>query len=190
MEEYAQRFGFGTRYEIGVPVEASRVAGDVSDLGGLNLLAATAYGQGAVQATPLQMALVAATVAKGGEVPTPYLVQSVNEPETGRALWRFEPRALKRALSITTNENIKEMMIASIETGWANAGKIDGAVVGGKTGTAETGLGDPHSWYIGFAGKDKARPQYAIAVIIEGGGEGTRVALPVARQVLAGALQR
>jgi peptidoglycan glycosyltransferase len=190
MEEYAQRFGFGTRYDIGIPVEASRVTGGGSGLSGLNLLAATAYGQGEVQATPLQMALVAATVAKGGEVPTPYLVQSVNEPESGRALWRFEPHPLKRALSVTTNEKLKTMMITSVESGWATAAKIEGATVGGKTGTAETGTGSTHSWFIGFAGKDKARPQYAIAVVLEDGGEGTRVALPVARQVLVGALQR
>jgi peptidoglycan glycosyltransferase len=190
MEEYAQRFGFGTRYDIGIPVEASRVTGGGSGLSGLNLLAATAYGQGEVQATPLQMAIVAATVAKGGEVPTPYLVQSVNEPESGRALWRFEPRPLKRALSVNTNEKLKEMMITSVESGWATAAKIPGATVGGKTGTAETGADSTHSWFIGFAGKDKARPQYAIAVVVEDGGEGTRVALPVARQVLVGALQR
>jgi penicillin-binding protein A len=190
MEEYAQRFGFGTRYDIGLPIEASRVTGGESGLSGLNLLAATAYGQGEVQTTPLQMALVAATIAKGGELPTPFLVQSVNRPESGEVLWRFEPRALKRALSVTTNEKIKEMMITSIESGWASGAKIPGAVVGGKTGTAETGRDTEHSWFIGFAGKDKDRPQYAIAVIIEDGGEGTRVALPAAKEVLVGALKR
>lgn len=188
--EYAQRFGFGTRYDIGIPVEASRLTGDLDALKSLNLLAATAYGQGEVQATPLQMALVAATVAHGGELPAPYLVASVTEPEEGKPVWRFQPHNLQRAISPQTNETLKGIMIESIKTGWAKGADIPGAVVGGKTGTAETGRGTAHSWFIAFAGKDASRPQYAIAVIIEEGGEGTRVALPIARAVLEAALNR
>ncbi len=190
MFEYAQRFGFGTQYEIGIPVEASSIISDVKRLDNKNLLAATAYGQGNVQATPLQMALVAATVAKGGELPAPYLVSSVNEPESNNPLWQFEPHALKRALSPESNEKLRQMMVTSIESGWAKAAGIPGFTVGGKTGTAETGKGTSHSWFIGFAGKDANRPQYAIAVIIEEGGEGTRVALPLARRVLLAAVNR
>ena len=190
MLEYSQRFGFDTQYEIGIPVEASRVVSDVARFNNLNLLAATAYGQGEVLATPLQMALVAATVAKGGEVPTPYLASSITPPDGGNPIWQFEPRPLKRALSPESNEKVRQMMVTSIESGWAQAAAIPGATVGGKTGTAETGTGESHSWFIGFAGKDANRPQYAIAVIIEEGGEGTRVALPIARRVLVSALNR
>ena len=83
MDEYARRFGFGTQYDLGVPVAASRIASDAEQLAGSkNLLAATGYGQGDVQATPLEMALVAATVARGGTLPTPYLVGSIREPQT------------------------------------------------------------------------------------------------------------
>ncbi|HUP27872.1 MAG TPA: penicillin-binding transpeptidase domain-containing protein, partial [Chloroflexia bacterium] len=96
--EYARRFGFGTRFDIGVPVEASRLASDLDLLQGKNLLAATAYGQGEVQATPLQMALVAATIAHGGDVPAPYLVASVTDHETGKPLWQYQPHNLQRAV--------------------------------------------------------------------------------------------
>src|SRR5207249_8268408 len=90
MIDYAQRFGFGTRFDIGVPVEASRLSPDPANtLKVLNNLAATAYGQADVQATPLQMALIAATVGRGGQLPTPYLVASVKDHETGKELWRF-----------------------------------------------------------------------------------------------------
>lgn len=190
MVEYGRRFGFGTRYDIGVPVEESRLASDLDLLNGLNLLAATAYGQGEVQATPLQMALVAATIAHGGELPAPYLVASVTDHETGAPMWQFEPKNLQRALSPQANDGVREMMIESIRTGWAKAAAIPGATVGGKTGTAETGTGTAHSWFIGFAGKDPNRPQYAIAAMVEEGGEGTRVALPLARQVLVAAVNR
>ncbi|MEO5950919.1 MAG: penicillin-binding protein 2 [Chloroflexia bacterium] len=191
MMEYSRRFGFGTRYDIGVPVDASAIASDTAQLeGSKNLLAATAYGQGDVQATPLQMALVAATVAHGGELPAPYLVNSIRDPQTGSTVWQFEPHNLGRVLSPTANGTLKALMEESIKTGWASAAAIPGATVGGKTGTAETGRDTEHSWFIGWAGKDANNPKYAISVIIEDGGEGTRVALPLAREVLAEALKR
>jgi peptidoglycan glycosyltransferase len=191
MMEYARRFGFGTRYDIGIPVDASSIASDTAQLeGSKNLLAATAYGQGDVQATPLQMALVAAAVAHGGELPAPYLVSSIRDPQTAATVWQFEPHNLGRVLSPTANGTLKALMEESIKTGWAHDAAIPGATVGGKTGTAETGRGTEHSWFIGWAGKDANNPKYAISVIIEDGGEGTRVALPIAREVLAAALKK
>ncbi|MFL5735640.1 MAG: peptidoglycan D,D-transpeptidase FtsI family protein [Chloroflexia bacterium] len=188
MIEYAQRFGFGTRYDIGLPVEASRLSSDLKNLNGLNALAATAYGQAEVQATPLQMALVAATIAKGGQLPAPYLVDAVKDPETGKDIWRFQPHALQTVISPQTNGEVMQMMLESVRTGYAKGAAIPGFTVGGKTGTAETGRGTSHSWFIGTAGKDPTHPQYAIAAMVEEGGEGTRVALPLARTVLAAAL--
>jgi penicillin-binding protein A len=188
MIDYAQRFNFGSGFDIGLPVEASRLAPDPAVLNGLNALAATAYGQGFVQATPLQMALVVATVARGGELPAPYLAASVRDHETGQPIWNFQPHSMRLVVSPQTNETLKQMMITSVQSGWAKAAAIQGATVGGKTGTAETGRDTSHSWFIGFAGKDPNRPQYAVAVVVEEGGEGTRVALPIARTVLAGAL--
>lgn len=190
MIEYSQRYGFGTRYDIGVPVEASRLNDDLEELKGLNTLAATAYGQGEVAATPLQMALVAAAVARGGELPAPYLVAQVRDSETGEPIVQAQPRTLQTVVSPQTNEDLKQMMITSVESGWAREAAIPGATVGGKTGTAETGRDTAHSWFIAFAGKDPNRPRYAIAAMVEEGGEGTRVALPLARQVLVAALER
>jgi peptidoglycan glycosyltransferase len=191
MEEYSRRFGFGTRFDLGVPVEASRIVSDTADLErSRNLLAATAYGQGDVLATPLQMALVAATVAHGGEVPAPHLATAVKNPETGATVWQFQPHNLGRAISTQTNDQIRDMMVESVKTGWATAAAIQGATVGGKTGTAETGRDTSHSWFIGFAGRDPKIPHYAVAVIVEEGGEGTRVALPMAKAMLEAALAR
>jgi len=189
MTEYARRFGFGTRYDLGLPVEASSIVSDVKQLdASKNLLAATGYGQGDVQATPLQMALVAATVAHGGNLPAPYIADSVKDPETGDTEWQFQPHDLGQVMSPATDATMKAMMLESTKTGWANGAAIPGYTVGGKTGTAETGRGTSHSWFIGFAGKDATTPQYAIAVLVEEGGEGTRVALPMARKVLVAAL--
>src|SRR5206468_3888413 len=134
--------------------------------------------------------LVAATVAHGGNLPAPYIVQSIKDPTTGETQWQFTPHDLDQVLSPATDATMKGLMLESTKTGWANGAAIPGATVGGKTGTAETGLGTSHSWFIGFAGKDATSPKYAIAVIVEEGGEGTRVALPMARKVLVAALAR
>lgn len=188
--EYARRFGFGTRYDIGLPLEPSRLVSNEQSLQeSRNLQAATAYGQGEVQATPLQMALVAAVIARGGELPAPYMVQSVTDPATGNPVWQFQPYVVQRVLSPNTNEAVKQMMLTSVQSGWAKGAAIPDAAVGGKTGTAETGRDTQHSWYIGFFGKDPARPQYAICTMIEEGGEGTRVALPLAKVVMEEALK-
>jgi peptidoglycan glycosyltransferase len=112
----------------------------------------------------------------------------VKDHETGRPIWTFQPHTLQTAISPQTNDDLKQMMLTSVQSGWAKAAAIQGFTVGGKTGTAETGRGTAHSWFIGWAGKDPNRPQYAIAALVEEGGEGTRVALPLARQVLAAAL--
>lgn len=188
--EYGQRFGFGTQYDIGVPVEASRLAPDLNDIkNSKNTLAATSYGQGEMQATPLQMALVAATVARGGALPAPYLVQSITDPTSGKPIWQFQPHTLQQALSTNANEALRQMMITSVQSGWASGAAIPGFTVGAKTGTAETGVdGLSHSWFIAWAGKDPNKPQYAIAAMVEDGGEGTRVAEPMARKVLVAAL--
>jgi len=189
MAEYARRFGFGTRYDLGVPVAASSIVSDVKELdASKNLMAATGYGQGDVLATPLQMALVAATIAHGGNLPAPYLVQSIKDPISGQTQWQFQPHDLGQVLSPATNDKMKAMMLESVKTGWASGAAIPGATVGGKTGTAETGRGTSHSWFIGFAGKDPNKPQYAVAALVEDGGEGTRVALPMAKKVLQAAL--
>ncbi len=78
------------------------------------------------------------------------------------------------------------MMVNAVETGYAQGAMIDGLVVGGKTGTAELGNGDPHALFIGFVGASD--PRYAIAVILEGGGSGPNYALTIGRDVLAAAM--
>jgi cell division protein FtsI/penicillin-binding protein 2 len=65
---------------------------------------------------------------------------------------------------------------------------VPGYTVGGKTGTAETGAGDPHAWFIGFIGLPGEAPRYAVAVIVEAGGGGGQVALPIGRDLLVAAM--
>ncbi|HUS15754.1 MAG TPA: penicillin-binding transpeptidase domain-containing protein, partial [Chloroflexia bacterium] len=189
--QYSQQFGFGRDYgqnnpALGVRVAPSRL-GDAAFLATPNGIAATSYGQGQMQATPFEMAMVAAAVAHGGELPRPYLVSKVVNPR-GATVQEAQPGVLTRVVSPQSAAVLNEMMMLSVERGWASGAAIKGFQVGGKTGTAETGRGTTHAWFIGVAGTDRAHPQYAVAALVEEGGEGSRVAVPVARAALAAAL--
>ena len=185
----ASDFGNGFP-DVGIPIAASQVAGDPAFLQSKKAVAATSYGQGQMQATALQMALVAAGVAHGGAVPAPYIVSKVVNPANGATILGANPSSLPPAVSPSTDTTLRQMMITSVERGYANRAAIPGATVGGKTGTAETGRGTNHAWFIAFAGHDPAHLQYAIAVVLEEGGEGSTVAAPIAKQVLQVALQK
>jgi len=97
-------------------------------------------------------------------------------------------RILGVPITEATAHQVRDIMITSVQDGYARREQIPGAIVGGKTGTAQLGgeNTEPHAWFIGWAQKagDPAAPTYAIAVIVENGGEGSLVATPIAQQVL------
>jgi peptidoglycan glycosyltransferase len=134
------------------------------------------------------MALVAAGVANGGEVPRPRLVSEVQDP-AGGTVERFAPETIGTALSPDNAEELKEMMVAVVESGTGTAAQISGIEVAGKTGTAQSAEGaDPHAWFIAFAPADD--PEIAVAVLVENGGSvgseatGGAVAAPIARAII------
>ena len=182
MRDYASAFGFGDSIPFDLPVAISQLEITPGYIDNPVALADTAFGQGQLLATPLQMALVAASYANGGVIPEPYLVDRVVTPD-GQVIERAEPERWRQPVSAETAAQTREMMIASASDGYAAGAAIPGLVVGGKTGTAETGDGEPHAWFIGFAG-DPA-PRYAVAVVLEHGGSGLAGALTVGRDLLA-----
>ncbi len=182
MREYAGRFGFESRIPFDLPVAISQT--EVSDdfLDALPALADTAFGQGQLQATPLQMALVAATIANGGEMMRPYLVERL-VTQDGTTVETTEPEVWQRPIGEETVAQVGSMMVSTVDVGAAQAATLPGYVVGGKTGTAETGSGEPHAWFIGFVGDPESR--YAVAVVLEGGGAGLAGSLAIGRDLLA-----
>ena len=186
IREMATRFGFNEPLPFDIGTEASAYP----EIGEDNqpFQAYSAIGQGDVIATPLQMALVAAGVANGGEVPRPRLVKEVLDP-SGEKVEEFEPEVMDTAMSPDVAETVTEMMVAVVRSGTGTAAQLPGVEVAGKTGTAQTGTGEaPHAWFISFAPADD--PEIAVAVIVENGGAygseatGGRVAAPVARAVM------
>lgn len=151
-------------------------------------MAQSAIGQGAVLASPMQMALVASTVANNGVIMKPHLVSEVLSP-SGDSIKKIKIESLN---TVTTAENaglVKKYMRDTVSQGTAGAAALDSVQVCGKTGTADTGKPNerPHSWFIGFAPYED--PKVAIAVIVENGGVGGKMATEIAGKVIREALR-
>jgi peptidoglycan glycosyltransferase len=141
------------------------------------------------QTTVMQMALVAAGIANGGDVMRPYVIDRITDPEQGSAspLGITRPRRWVRATDPRTAAEVAEAMRAVVVRGSGRRAAIDGVAVAGKTGTAEVGKSVPtHAWFIAFA--PAKSPTVAMVVLIEHGGLGGRVAAPAAKKVLETAL--
>jgi penicillin-binding protein A len=142
-----------------------------------------AFGQERLLVTPLQMAMVAATIANNGVVMKPYVVERIVAPD-GSVVVRTKPQDLGRAVKPETAQAVGAMMKEAVEGGTGTAARISGVTVAGKTGTAETGIaGLNTTWFISYAGRN--RPEVAIAVVVEEqNSTGGETAAPVARDVL------
>ena len=130
------------------------------------------------------MAQMVAVIANDGKLMRPYLVQEARAGD--RVLYTAQPKLLRQVISPQTAQMMRSVMQTSVEIGYAKPVALPGVAIGAKTGTAEAPGGAPHAWFVAIAPLEK--PRFAIAVIVERGGEGSRGALPIARQVLAAAL--
>lgn len=139
------------------------------------------------QATVLQMALVAAGIANDGVVMRPFVIDGV-AGDDGSLAARTAPRQLTRATDPETAAQVTEAMVEVVRAGSGARARVDGVTVAGKTGTAEVGKdAETDAWFIAFAPADD--PVVALAIRIEGGGVGGRVAAPAAKPVLEAALE-
>lgn len=188
LQQWATRLGFGARIPFELGTSPSQVTGGNGPLNGFRdqvELANAAYGQAEVLVTPLQMALVAATVANDGLLMRPKLVDELRSADG--SVTRLDPQAWAQVLSAGQAAIIGDAMQLAVEGQYgrtfAGAAKVPGAPTAGKSGTAELGDDDaPHSWFIGYAPADA--PRIAIAVIVEGGGAGSQRAVPMAGQLM------
>ncbi len=134
------------------------------------LLAQAGIGQYDVQATPLQMALVAAAVSNGGRVPTAHVVDRIEDSVTLEVIDDVGPGAWRQAVDQDTAGQVAQAMVQVVERGSGRAAAVPGVVVGAKTGTAQLGTDPPrsHAWLIAFAGRPDGPPELAVAVLVEG----------------------
>ncbi|MET7620032.1 penicillin-binding transpeptidase domain-containing protein [Streptomyces sp. NPDC005408] len=161
-------------------------------------VALSSIGQFDTTATPLQMAMVSAAVANGGDLKRPYLVDRVTR-SNGHTLIQTTPASYHQAMNPATAQQLQDLMVRVVEEGTGENAAIEGARVGGKTGTAQHGLGNagtPYAWFISWAQADDAsRPSVAVAVVVEdaslvrGDVSGGGSAAPIARAVMEAALR-
>ncbi|WP_406678247.1 peptidoglycan D,D-transpeptidase FtsI family protein [Moorella sp. ACPs] len=182
-KETAALYGFDKPLKFDLPVEESRVPGRLDT----SALAESSIGQGAVLATPLQMAMVTAAIANKGILMQPYLVDKVTAAG-GRLLWEAVPRPLRLVTGVKVAADIKEAMVATVNGGTATAASLAGIQVAAKTGSAQNPGGEAHAWLVAFAPAEE--PRIAVAVVVENAGAGGVVAAPIAREILAAALRR
>ena len=159
-------------------------------------LAQSGIGQFNVKATPLQMALVAATIANDGILMKPHLMDSFTD-QNGELIEVYKPLIWQSVLSRQDALSMQLAMEMTAASGTATNLAIPGVVVGGKTGTAQVDADRPddtHGWIIGYAGPKDRELTLAIAVIVEsvpGQGQltGGTDAAPIAKEVLLEALK-
>lgn len=188
--EYAKKFGLSTETGIDLPGERPGflptmkwkevTKGEPWYIGDTYHLA---IGQGDILVTPLQVASYTATFANGGTYYQPYLVKEIIDAD-GKTVQDIQPKVLN-------SDFIDPQNIAIVNQGLRRA-VTDGSAralsdlpfkVAGKTGTAEwNSQKSPHAWFTGFAPYDN--PEISITVLVEEGGEGSAVALPVAKEIL------
>lgn len=185
LKNTAEAYGFNSVITgEGVSITASRFPTlNSSELGNI---AQSGIGQGSVLATPMQMALVAATVANDGVMMEPKLVKSIVDKDQN-VIKTIDDKELKQVMSSDIAETIQEYMTYLVDSNLNKWPAFKGTNAGGKTGTADYTLSDgteatPHSWFIAAAPMDN--PQIAVAVIVENGGTGSGAAATVASKVV------
>jgi peptidoglycan glycosyltransferase len=190
--DYAKRFGFYRTPPLETPANERAPSGLYQ---GVHLYnpkdpatqvdpGRLAFGQERMLATPLQMLLVGATIANGGVVPKPYLVQKIIAPD-GSIVRNTHPSNLGRAIKPQTAAELNQMMQLVVQAGTGTHAQIPGVKVAGKTGTAETAVNKVYTaWFVCFAPADN--PRVAVAVVLEkqANGFGGAVAAPIAKAVL------
>lgn len=148
-------------------------------------VASMAFGQEQLLVTPLQMALVAGSIANGGKMMKPYSVDSVSD-YNGTIVHQASPEVWKTPLQPDTADELKDMMVLVVNEGTGSKAKTSKVQIAAKTGTAEVTGSGPNAWFIGFAPAEN--PKYAIAVVVEDSDAGGGLAGPVMRETLLAAL--
>ncbi len=189
LQNEAQKWGFNTTGPS-VPMSAS------SSVFPQNIsqaqAAQSAIGQFNVRMTPLQGAMMAATVANGGVMMAPYLVKQELDTK-GNVMSTTGSKQLSNPITSAQANELKDMMISVVQNGTGTKAQIDGVQVAGKTGTAQRGVGqNALAWFLAFAPAND--PKIAVAVLVQdnnpnaGDVFGGSLAAPIAKNVIQAVL--
>ncbi|MFH1610932.1 MAG: penicillin-binding transpeptidase domain-containing protein, partial [Patescibacteria group bacterium] len=187
--DYAERFGYGKEQNIDLPGEAKGFLPDQiwkQEVTGRPWYIGDTYhlsiGQGDIIVTPLQIASVTSYFANNGVLYKPHLVKERIDYRNTK--YEVKPEIIKKdIIGQNHTDSIRQGLRDAVIYGSAVYLSDLPVVVAGKTGTAQVG-GDKeaHAWFTGFAPYDN--PNIVITVLVENGEEGSRIAVPVAKEVL------
>jgi len=143
-----------------------------------------AIGQGAVAATPLQVAMMVSSVANGGQLWKPFVMDSVVD-RSGRVLFKQSP-VLRRTVEMPQRiwERLGLAMQGVVTVGTGRGVHRPDLVVGAKSGTAQNPHGREHAWFAAYAGRPGEPASLVVVVCVENGGRGSAAAGPVARAAI------
>lgn len=191
LAEWYRKFGLGSILGIDLPNEKpglvpdpewkERVKNEPWYLGNTYHLS---IGQGDLLVTPLQLNNITATIANGGKLMQPYLVDEITTVD-GKQVVKNQPKVL--AENFLDPKEVKIVQDAMRQTVTIGSGRSMASIpieIAGKTGTAQYDARDltrTHAWWTSFA--PASNPQIALTVLVEGGGEGNAVAAPVAKEI-------
>lgn len=189
--DYFREFGLGTETGIDLPSEAAGLVPSrewkqsyKNETWGTGDTYHMAVGQGDILATPLQVLNFTAAMANGGKLIKPHLVKQV-EDSSKNVIKRFDPEIIRENLVAEDNLNlIRRGMREVTKSGTARSLASLPFTTAGKTGTAQYGPNNSkeHAWFTVFAPFEN--PEIALVVLVEGGGEGSEVAVPIAKRIL------
>ena len=188
--KYINNFGFGKKTNIDLNGEASGILFNLDRVGEVEL-ATTSFGQG-VSVTPIQQITAVSAAINGGTLYKPYIVKSINEPETNTEVIKTNKQKIKRVISKNTSKQVAMALESVVTNGTGRNAFIDGYRVGGKTGTAQKVKdgkymsGNYILSFIGFLPADNPKVVVYVAIdnpkgVVQYGGT---VAAPIAKAIL------
>ncbi len=192
--KYIRNFGFGSKTGIDLNGEASGILFNLDRVGPVEL-ATTAFGQG-VSVTPIQQVTAVSAAINGGNLFQPYVVKSINEPETNTVIKLNESKIVRKVISEKTSEKVRSTLESVVTNGTGRPAFIDGYRVGGKTGTAQKvkdGRYMVGNYIVSFIGFLPANdPEVVVYIALDNAKGVTQyggtVAAPIARSVLLEAI--
>lgn len=182
LRNQAEKFGFNTKPTFDMATATSRYPTETDEA----QTALSGIGQFEVAASPMQMLQVVGAIANGGKMMRPYVVSTVTNNDLS-VLSSTSPQQVGQPISESTSKLLRQMMVTVVEDGTGRHARIDGVVVGGKTGTAQSATDRlPYAWFIGYA----EDPQVAVVAFVEEADaeaddiSGGRVAAPIFKAVV------
>ncbi len=192
--DYIDKFGFGKKTGVDLNGEASGIIFNLDKVGPVEL-ATTAFGQG-VSVTPIQQITAVSAAINGGILYKPYIVKSLNDPETNSVIKENNPTKVRRVIKEETSKEVRRALESVVTNGSGRNAYIEGYRVGGKTGTAQKVkdgvymVGNYILSFMGFLPADDPQIVVYVAInnpkrVVQYGGV---VSAPIAKSILTDAI--